>query len=94
MLNPTSPTALTDALGRPYFLWDCDLTLADFRARLGDADPRVRAYFVAKLMRQAKPDDVFQFVKLATIRELWPDVTRHLGRSRPFWIWLLEAWSR
>jgi hypothetical protein len=92
MLSPTPPEALTDPQGRPYFLWDCDLTLADFEARLRDPDPGVRAYFVAKLLRQAKPDDVFQFVTVATIEELWPRVDRYLGQSRAFWIWLLDTW--
>ena len=58
-----------------------------------DPDPVVRAYFVAKLMRQAKPDDVFRFVTLGTIRALWPTRARHLGRTQPFWSWLLETWT-
>jgi hypothetical protein len=85
---------MTDAEGRPYFLWDCELTLSEFRARLADRDPAVRAYFAAKIMRQAKPDDVFQFVPLATIRELWSRVSPMLGQSRPFWTWLLDTWHQ
>ena len=85
---------MLDRLGRPYFLWDCDLTLAEFERRLADADPEVRAYFVGKLMRQAKPDDVLQFVTAATIRELWPHLERYLGGSREFWTWLLATWER
>ena len=94
MLSQTRPEFLTDASGRPYFLWDCDLTIGQFRARLRDPDPEVRAYFLAKLMRQAKPDDVFQFVSLADVRSSWPDVVRYLGNSRPFWRWLLDTWQR
>lgn len=45
-------------------------------------------------MRQAKPDDVFSFVGEADIRELWDDVVPYLGRTRPFWEWLLSAWAR
>lgn len=45
-------------------------------------------------MRQAKPDDVFQFVSRATIRELWPSVQRYLGKTRNFWSWLLASWDR
>ncbi len=51
-LNPTPPDLLTDRAGRPYFAWDLDLTLEEFRARLVDPDPEVRAYFLAKAMRQ------------------------------------------
>ena len=93
VLNLTPSEALTDSYGRPYFLWDCDLTIAAFEERLRDPDPAVQAYFVAKLMRQAKPDDVFRFVTLARIRTLWPTLERYLGRARPFWSWLLETWT-
>ncbi len=92
LLNPTAPDRMVDAEGRPYFLWDVDMTLDRFRAGLRDPDPEVRAYLVAKLMRQAKPDDVFLFLRLADIIELWPRLERFLGRSMPMWQWLLERW--
>ena len=92
ILNPTPPELLVDAKGRPYFLRDVDLTLDRFREMLAGEDLEVRAYLVGKLMRKAKPDDVFQFVTLAEIRELWPRVDRYLGPSREFWRWLLDLW--
>jgi hypothetical protein len=93
VLNPTRKELLTDEQGRPYFLWDMDITLADFRRRLREGSREGRAYLVGKLMRQAKPDDVFEFVTRAEIRDLWPDLHRYLGRSREFWTWLLETWE-
>src|SRR6185295_8557194 len=92
-LAPTPPDRLVDAKGRPYFLWDEDLTLDMFRARLADPDPGIRAYYLGKLMRQAKPDDVFTFVTLAEIKALFPLAVRYLGRSREFWTWLLGRWN-
>lgn len=94
MLNPTPPNLLVDPVGRPYFLWDMDMTLAAFVARLTDPDPDVRAYFIGKLMRQAKPDDVFTFVTAMAIWEQWPRIERHLGHSREFWQWLFTSWER
>ncbi len=91
--NPTPPEKLTDSRGRPYFLWDVDLTLDQFRALLREGDQVKRAYLVGKLMRQAKPDDVFEFVSLEEIRDLWTDVQRYLGNTRAFWSWLLEVWK-
>jgi hypothetical protein len=91
-LAPTPPDRLVDARGRAYFLWDDDLTLDAFRARLRDPDPDVRAYFLGKLMRQAKPDDVFSFVTLRELGEQLDAVEPYLGRTRPFWRWLLEQW--
>lgn len=73
-------------------MWDEDLTLDELRRRLSDPDPEIRAYFLGKLMRQAKPDDVFQFVSLEAIYAHWPAVERYLGRTRQFWEWLLERW--
>ena len=93
MLSFTPPERLVDAQSRPYFLWDCDLTLDQFRKGLEDPDPEVRAYLVGKLMRQAKPDDVFLFVRPRQIRELWPRLARYLGRTRAFWSWLFDTWE-
>ena len=91
-LAPTPADRLLDAQGRPYFLWDEDTRVEEFRERLRDPDPAVRAYYVGKLMRQAKPDDVFTFVTLREIEEQLPAVEPYLGRSRPFWLWILERW--
>ena len=93
MLNPTPHEKLLDRQGRPYFLWDCDLDLQQFEERLEHPDAGVRAYFIGKLMRQAKPDDVFQFVSPRTIREMWPRLERYLGDKRPFWSWMFTTWE-
>jgi hypothetical protein len=92
VLNPTPRERMLDAEGRPYFLWDCDLTLDRFLIVLQDQNPIVRAYWIGKLMRQAKPDDVFQFVTVDMIETHWPLLERHLGWSREFWTWLLATW--
>jgi hypothetical protein len=93
VLNITPPDRMTDRRGRPYFLWDSEMTLDQFRAALRHEDPEVGAYFLGKLMRQARPDDVFLFASVAEIRSLWPGVRRYLGRSKAFWTWLLQAWE-
>ena len=93
LLNVTRSDLLCDSRGRPYFLWDVDMTLESFEAALRDPDPDVRAYLVGKLMRQAKPDDVFSFVTLPEIAALWPLLRRYLGRSAEFWTWLLDQWE-
>lgn len=95
MLAPTPRHLLTDPQGRPYFLWDMELTLDEFERALTDHGSGVqRSYLIGKLMRQAKPDDVLQFVSPQQIADLWPSIERYLGKSRPFWVWLLEQWER
>ena len=93
MLSLTPEERLTDTEGRPYFLWDCDLTLPQFEQALASPDPDVRAYFIGKLMRQAKPDDVFAFVKAGTVKELWPRILPYLGQAREFWSWIFDTWE-
>lgn len=92
-LNPTPPERMVDAQGRPYFLWDVDMTLERFRELLRDPNPETRAYAIGKLMRQARPDDVFSFVSVAEIRENWERLEGYLGRTREFWRWLLTTWQ-
>jgi len=93
ILCPTPAEHLVDREGRPYFLWDVDMTIERFRALMRTAAREQRAYLVGKLMRQAKPDDVFSFVTLAEIRDLWADAQRYLGRTREFWTWILGEWG-
>jgi hypothetical protein len=92
-LAPTPPDRLTDARGRPYFLWDSELSLDAFKAKLLDEDEEVRAYYLGKLMRQAKPDDVFSFVTPRQIATSWSAVERYLGDTREFWRWLMGRWG-
>ncbi len=95
MLAPTPRYLLTDPQGRPYFLWDMEWTLDEFERALNDQGSSTqRAYLIGKLMRQAKPDDALQFVSPQQMADLWPSIERHLGKSRPFWAWLLERWER
>jgi len=94
MLNPTPLDRMVDRQGRPYFLWDCDMTLAEFQRRLVSSNAAEQAYLIGKLMRQAKPDDVFLFAPARLIRQRWPEIERHLGKTRAFWRWLLGCWER
>jgi hypothetical protein len=94
MLCQTPPELLTDARGRPYFLWDVEMTIDEFRQGLADPDPAVRGYLYGKLMRQAKPDDVFLFVRLGAIRQSWSFIEKHLGEKKEFWRWLLDRWEK
>jgi len=93
VLNRTPKERMLDAQGRPYFLWDVDMSLDRFRELLRDPNLETRAYALGKLLRQAKPDDVFSFVTPAEIRENWARLEGYLGRTREFWRWLLDTWQ-
>ena len=92
-LCPTPPELLVDAEGRPYFLWDMAVTLDRFRELLRQGNEPQRTYLMGKLMRQAKPDDVFSFVTLDEIRSRFPEIRPYLGHTLAFWEWLLDFWK-
>lgn len=94
MLAPTPPDKLVDQQGRPYFLWDVEMTLEEFERAIRDRESPTRPYLIGKVMRQAKPDDALQFVSPQEMADEWSSFERYLGKTRPFWEWLLEQWER
>ncbi|MBK8099049.1 MAG: hypothetical protein IPK26_18230 [Planctomycetes bacterium] len=91
-MRPPLSTDLDDPNARPYFLWDLDLTYGQLRKKLAIPDPDERALWMARVLREARYQDVWKLLKLRDVLPLWPKVDRHLGRSRPFWNWLIEGW--
>jgi hypothetical protein len=88
-LPPTSP-ALAAPEAIPYVLWWTETSTAEFRRHLHDQDIERRAYWLGALLREANTRDVWLFTTPQTIRELWPHLVRHLGRSRAMWAYLLD----
>jgi hypothetical protein len=91
---PTPADQLVDAHGRPYFLWDVDLTLDDWLARVRGPDLDDAAYWLARALRDAKPDDVLEFVDWERIERDWSRMAPFLGRRRQFWAWWLARVGR
>lgn len=87
-------TDLARADERPYFLWDEDRSVAEFRAALGDAAPPERYRLLGKLMREARDTDVWLFVSPQEVWTNFANIKRYLGRRRPFWTYLLTGWRR
>ena len=76
----------------PYFLWDHPLTVAELRHQLVALSEPERIALLGKIMREAKDTDVWHFTTPRDVVRLWPKLERHLGRRRPFWVWLLGVW--
>lgn len=89
MLPPTT-SELFEPSHKPYFLWWTDATVADLRRHLRDADVERRAYWMGALLREANSRDVWPFVTRDDIAAIWPHLTRHLGKTRARWAWLLD----
>ncbi|MDQ1348382.1 MAG: hypothetical protein QG573_1756 [Acidobacteriota bacterium] len=78
----------------PYFLWDEPMSVAELKQRLVTASPPEKARLLGKILREARDTDVWRFTSVQEVVELWPELTRHLGRRRPFWEFLLDGWRR
>ncbi|MCI0588990.1 MAG: hypothetical protein L0323_19380 [Planctomycetes bacterium] len=85
-------TDLADPNTRPWFLWDEDVSVSELRAILGDeAHPRW-VELAAKVIREARDDEVWDFLPLARVVARYAEIRPRLGRRRAFWDDLLEGW--
>ncbi len=78
---------------RPYFLWDEDVSIGELRSILASADDVRRARLLAKMLREARDTDVWEFVTPAQVDAALPTLGRRLGRRRRFWEYLIEGWK-
>ena len=93
IMGASLSTDLDDDTAVPYFLWDEPMTVAALRQRLADASHPERCRLLGKILREARDTDVWRFTDLREVQALWPDISRHLGRRRPFWEFLFAAWK-
>ncbi len=86
---------LSDADGRPYFLWDEDVSVAELRRALEPGrDEQRRLRLLGKLLREARDVDVWRFVTPSEVADALPALGRRLGRRRPFWEFLINGWRQ
>ena len=77
---------------RPYFLWDEDVSVAEFRAVVAAPDNHRRDQLVGKMLREARDIDVWRFVSPEEVARVLPRLGRRLWRRRRFWQFLIEGW--
>lgn len=81
-----------DEQGQPYFIWDVPITVAELRQRLRHPDAGVRALWKARVMREARYQDVWRFLSLEDLLVDFERIQKHLGRTRRFWRFLIDGW--
>lgn len=79
---------------RPYFLWDVDITEEELRLCLQQSDPDARSQWQACVMREARYNDIWEYLSLKEILRDWANIRPHLGRSRALWDYLLDGWRK
>jgi hypothetical protein len=87
-------TDLQDPDTRSWFLRDEDLSVRELRALLADERHPRWVELAAKVMREARDDQVWLFLTVDRVAARYADLAPRLGRRRPFWDELLGAWRR
>ncbi len=77
---------------RPYFLWDEDVSVQELKDRLRAPESAERARLLAKLLREARDIDVWEFVTPEEVARALPAIRHRLGRRRGFWEFLIDGW--
>ncbi|GMU53711.1 MAG: hypothetical protein AMXMBFR33_28570 [Candidatus Xenobia bacterium] len=91
----TLSTDFSDPESRPYFLWSEDLNVGDLRAILaGERGAYLQEVYLGRLLREARVHEVWQFVTPEDVVTHWDRLSRHLGRARSFWEYLLSVWEK
>ncbi len=87
-------TDLHDPETRPWFLWDEDMSVRELREIFAiESHPRW-IELAAKVMREARDDQVWLFLPLSRVVARYQDIAPRLGRRKTFWDYLLHAWRR
>ncbi|MBI1870051.1 MAG: hypothetical protein HYS07_02535 [Chlamydiae bacterium] len=79
---------------RPYFLWDYDLGERDIKEILSLPDLSVqKRWLMARILTQARFDDVWSYLTLDQIREALPSL-RLPSNIRRRWEYALARWDQ
>ncbi len=79
---------------RPYFFWDRHITVAELRDAIAATDHPEHFDLLAHLLREARPDEVWQYVTPQQVAAEWPSLAPRLGRRSDFWAWVIQSWRQ
>jgi len=77
---------------RPYFLWDEDVSISELHDALATADSPRRDQLLAKMLREGRDIDVWEFVRPGEVARVLERLRRRIGRRYAFWKFLMEGW--
>lgn len=79
----------------PYFNWDAPVTNAEVRRALADGTEEDKVYWAARILREARYPDVWEYLSLRRdVLPRWERLRPQLGRQRPFWEFLIGQWRQ
>jgi hypothetical protein len=79
---------------RPDFLWDERLSSADLKKTLESGDESERLYYAAKVLREARFEEAWEYLSPGFLAAHWEDLRGKLGRRKEFWEFLYTTWQK
>ena len=83
-----------DAPERPDFLWDERMTRDDLKKLLSSGNEEERIYYTAKILREARFEEVWDYISPAFLSSYWEKLGGKLGRRKGFWEFFYVTWRR
>ena len=81
-----------DLTDRPDFLWDEPLTRSDLKKLLNGENEEERLYYAAKILREARFEEVWDYFSPAFLAAHWEKLRWRLGRRKRFWEFFYTTW--
>jgi len=83
---------IPDAMDRPDFLWDEPTTRSDLKQLLSGGDEEARLYYAAKILREARFEEVWEYLSPTFLAANWEKLRGRLGRKQGFWEFIYTTW--
>ncbi len=83
-----------DLTDRPDFLWDESLTRDDLKKLLDGENEEERLYYAAKILREARFEEVWDYLSPAFLAAHWEMLRSRLGRKKRFWEFIYTTWQQ
>ncbi len=74
----------------PYFCWDRKDTINDILKRIDGAE---KYKTIAWLLREAKFQDIWFFIKPQDVFNNYSKIAKYLGKNKDFWDYILGEWN-
>ena len=73
--------------------WDEQLTETELKELLSSTEHRRWAYYAGKVMREKRPDMVWDYLSPEEVAAHWEEIYPYLGRRRELWDHLFSIWE-
>jgi hypothetical protein len=81
------------AADKPDFLWDETLSRDQLKRLLANGNEEERFYYAAKILREARFEEVWEYLTPVFFGRYWDKLRTRLGRKKQFWRFLHDTWK-